>query len=55
MLDYMWRVVMTDQSGKDPIIVALFLLQSDAHKWALKESEEENSGSYTVFPPKKSV
>lgn len=53
MIDYMWRVIMIDGSS-DQTTVALFLLESDARKWAAEENKADNLTNYSAVPPKKS-
>lgn len=52
MIDYMWRIVLTDSSN-EVTTVALFLLESDARKWAAEENKEEDGGNYSVVTPKR--
>lgn len=55
MLDYFWRVILTDEYGNYPVTVALFALESDARTWAEEESKEPDSGNYAVLRPKKTM
>lgn len=53
MENYMWRVVMHDDFN-EPLTVAMFLLESDARKWASEENKREDA-NYSVMTPKKSL
>jgi hypothetical protein len=52
MVNYMWRVTMTD-STSDVTTVALFLLENDAREWAAKENKNDDVTNYSVLPPRK--
>ncbi len=54
MTDYMWRVIMIDNTGEEnATTVALFLLEIDAMKWAIQQNNEDYCVVYRALPPKK--
>lgn len=56
MINYLWRVIMIDNTGEENATsVALFLLEGDARKWAAQENKNEPDVNYSVLPPKKSL
>jgi hypothetical protein len=54
MLDYMWRVIMTDNTN-EVITVALFMLEYDARTWAEEENKDCPDVNYSVVQPKKNL
>jgi len=54
MEKYMWRVVMHDGNLNNPITVAMFLLETDARKWAADENKDTEE-NYSVLLPFKSI
>ena len=54
MIDYMWRVIMIDNTGEEnATTVALFLLECDAMEWSIQQNNQDRCVVYRACPPKK--